>query len=91
MNTVLSWLIMHIETGNTIQNNRRILDGASDVSFVVNNRTVFEVSIGKDGKSIEIRSIDYVKIDGVVYDHLKVSVRPVAANCVTMSLLPYQE
>lgn len=79
---------MHIETGHPIQNNAQVLEGVRDVRFTVGDRTMFEVSIGRDGKSIEIRSVDYVKIDSVAYDRLEMSVKPVAANCVNVSLLP---
>jgi hypothetical protein len=81
---------MHIETGHSITKDTQVLVGIKDVRFVVGDHTMFEVSVGKDGKSIEIRSIEYVAIDGICYDRLKVSVQPVAANCVKMSLLPLE-
>jgi hypothetical protein len=79
---------MHIETGHPIQNNTQVLEGVFGVRFAIGFRAMFEVSIGRDGKSIEIRSVDYVKIDSVAYDRLEMSVKPVAANCVNVSLLP---
>jgi hypothetical protein len=81
---------MHIETGHSITKDEKVLAGIKSVRFVVGDQTVFEVSVGKDEKSIEIRSAGYVAIDGVVYDPLEMSVKPVAANCVKMSLLPFE-
>jgi hypothetical protein len=80
---------MHIETGHSITQDARILDGVCCVRFVEGGRTVFEVSINKEAASIEIRSVERVKVDEVLYDQLKMSVSPQSANCINVSLLPF--
>ena len=79
---------MHIETGHSITQDAQILDGARYVRFVEDGHTVFEVSINKEAASIEIRSVECVKVDEVLYDPHKMSVSPQSANSITVSLLP---
>lgn len=78
---------MHIETGHSITQDAQILDGVRCVRFVEGGRTVFEVSINKKAASIEIRSVECVNVDEVLYD--KMSVSPQSANCINVSLLPF--
>ena len=77
---------MHIETGHSITQDAQILDGARYVRFVEDGHTVFEVSINKEAASIEIRSVECVNVDEVLYDEMSVS--PRSANSITVSLLP---
>lgn len=47
---------------------------------------MFEISINKEAASIEIRSVECVNVDEVLYDEMSVS--PRSANSITVSLLP---
>jgi hypothetical protein len=79
---------MRIETGHTLTQNVKVLDGVKFVRFVVGDQTAFEVSIDKKAASIEVRSIDCVVHKGTLYDSLKMCVKPNTSNSVTISLLP---
>lgn len=81
--------IMHIQTGHSLTNDIVKLDNTKTISFVAEDgHTMFEVSIRKDQKSIEIRSVDCVKINNVVYNSLEMTVKPRFANVIEVSLLP---
>ena len=80
---------MHIQTGHKLTDDVQTLNGINVVSFVAEDgRIMFEVSICKDQKSIEVRSVDCVNISDVVYDNLGMVVQPRAANVIKVSLLP---
>lgn len=79
---------IHIETGHPVTQDTEIID-AKIVRFVNNDsRTLFEVGIGKDSKSIEIRGIDVVRVDGKLYGSYLAAL-PNAANSLTIELRPY--
>jgi hypothetical protein len=80
---------MHIETGHSITQDVQILDGVRYVRFIEDGRTVFEISINEEAASIEIRSVECVKVDEVLYDPHKMSVSPRSANSINVSLLPF--
>jgi hypothetical protein len=69
---------LHIETGHRITDNVDIL-AAKGVRFVTDDgRTRFEVRIGQDGRSIEIKSV-----------RLSLVACPNASNSLTIRTLPY--
>ncbi len=72
---------MKIETGHPLTNDVVELN-AKYVRFVSDDgRAAFEVSIGDDGRSIEVRGVDTYKVDGKLYCERFV-VRPRASNSV---------
>ena len=79
---------LHIETGHPTTQDVQTLP-ATGVRFVTDDgRTMFEAHIGNDGKSIEVRGVDFVWVEGVPYES-SLTVCPNAANSLTIRRLPY--
>ena len=79
---------LHIETGHPITNDVDIL-AAKGVRFVTDDgRTMFDVHIGQDGRSIEIRGVDVTKVEDLIYDSSLVAC-PNASNSLTIRTLLY--
>jgi hypothetical protein len=49
---------------------------------------MFEVFIGKDGRSIEVRGVDFVRVNNVLYGS-SLAAYPNASNSLTIRTLPY--
>ena len=81
---------MHIETGHALRGNIEKIESNS-VRFVAEDGlTMFEVSVGDDGRSIEVRGVDSCKVDGVMYAG-SIDVRPKVANCVDVCARRYDD
>jgi hypothetical protein len=81
---------MKIETGHSVTKNVVAVDGYS-VRFVAEDgRTMFEVTAGDDGRSIEIRGVDVCVVRGVMYASL-IDVRPNVSNSVSVMARRYDE
>lgn len=80
---------MKIQTGLAPMGDVKPVEGQW-VDFVVeNDRVMFSVQIGSDGRSLEIRACDTVKVNGVLYStHILVS--PNVSNSITVSTKPYE-
>jgi hypothetical protein len=79
---------LHIETGHPITNDVDIL-AAKTVRFVTDNgKTMFEVHIGQDGRSIEIRGVEVTKVEDLIYSSSLVAC-PNASNSLTIRTLLY--
>ncbi len=80
---------MKIQTGMKRKGDAKPIDG-NRVDFITtaDDRIMFSVSIGKDGRSLEIQACDTCMVDGVVYD-TSILVKPNAANLITVSTKPY--
>lgn len=79
---------LHIETGHPLTGDVRS-HPFREVRFVTDqDRTMFEVSIGQDGRSIEIKGVDVVAVDGVLYDS-SLAACPNASNSLTIRTVPY--
>ena len=58
---------LRIESGHPMMNNAEAVSG-NLVRFVTDDgRTMFEVSSGEDGRSIEVRAVEMTKIGGQFY------------------------
>jgi hypothetical protein len=80
--------MLHIETGHPITKDVERLD-AKGVRFVAEDgRTMFEVHVGKDGTSIEIRGVDVTHVENVLYDS-RLAACPNASNSLTIRVCPY--
>jgi putative heme iron utilization protein len=80
--------MLHIETGHLITKDVERLD-AKGVRFVAEDgRTMFEVHVGKDGASIEVRSVDVTRVGNVLYDS-KLAACPNASNSLTIRVCRY--
>lgn len=81
-------MTLHIETGHPITKNVQTLP-VNGVRFVTDNgRTMFEVHIGQDGRSIEVRGVDFAKVGDMLYDS-KLAVCPNASSSITVRTVPY--
>ena len=79
---------LHIETGHPLTNDVDIL-AAKTVRFVTDNgKTMFEVHIGQDGRSIEIRGVEVTKVEDLIYSSSLVAC-PNASNSLTIRTLLY--
>ena len=65
-------------------------DLEDDIVSVVaeDGRTMFEVTLGKDGHSIEIRSYAACKVGGVLYDS-RMLIQPESVSAVVIQARPY--
>lgn len=74
---------MKIESGHPVTKDIAPVEGNS-VRFVTDDgRTMLEVIIGKDKRSIEILGIETTKIDGVLYG-TTLQIEPRASNSVVI-------
>lgn len=79
---------LHIETGHPITKDVQALP-ARGVRFVTDDdRTMFEVHIGQDGRSIEVRGVDVTKVGDMLYGS-SLAACPNASNSLTIRTLPY--
>ncbi len=79
---------MRIESGHPMMNDVAEVAGDS-VRFVCNDgRTMFEVRVCKDGKSLEVRGVDVAKVNGVLYGNA-LCVIPHVTNSITVAAIPY--
>lgn len=80
--------MLRIESGCRIMGDVKPVDGDS-VRFVTEDgRTMFEVGINKDGRSIEVRGVEVTKHEGELYD-CWLSVSPRTANTVIIRTEKY--
>lgn len=79
---------MRIESGHQMMGD--VADVSGDrVRFVTDDgRTMFEVSVGKDGRSIEVRCVDTAMVNGVLYG-TALCVIPRVTNSLTVAAIPY--
>ncbi len=60
-----------------------------EVRFIAEDgQEMFQVRIGDDGRSIEIRAVDCCKVGKILYSH-RLTVSPNVANQNTVSVHPY--
>lgn len=79
---------MKIVTSDSLEATRQVIEGTS-VRFVAEDgRDAFEVSIGRDGRSIEVRGISSYRVDGVLYRE-KLEICAEASNSITISSKPH--
>ena len=83
-------MTLHIETGHPVTADVKQVDGRC-VRFVSDDdRTMFEVIAGKDGRSLEVRAVEVTKVDGVIYAG-RLVVYPAASNTVTIRVPRYED
>ena len=81
-------MTLHIETGHYSTKDVQTLP-ANSVRFVTDNgKTMFEVHIGQDGQSIEVRAVVFVKVDDTLYGS-RLAVCPNASNSITVRTVTY--
>ena len=80
-------MTLHIETGHPLFNDVQILP-SKYVRFVTpDGRAMFEVHIGQDGRSIEVRGVDFAKVGDMLYG-INLAACPNASNSLTIYTLP---
>jgi hypothetical protein len=81
-------MTLHVETGHPVTMDVQTLP-VNGVRFVTDDgRTMFEVHVGKDSRSIEVRGVDVTKVGDVLYDK-NLAACPNASNSLTIRVLPY--
>jgi hypothetical protein len=76
-------MTLHIESGHPTQGDVAQI-GGNLVRFVTEDgRCMFEVTIGSDGTSIDVRGAGRTKVDGELYSEA-IQVRPIASNAITV-------
>ena len=81
---------MKIVTGIEFLGTQAVVD-AETVRFVMpDGQQLFEVSIGKDGASLEIRAPDNCKVNGRLHSN-RIRIEPNVANSITLRTAPYDE
>lgn len=79
---------MRIESGHHMTNSAVEITGDS-VRFVCEDgRTMFEVRVGRDGKSLDVCGIDNATVDGVLYG-TTLCIIPRTANNAIITTVPY--
>lgn len=74
---------LQIQTGHELTNDVKPVN-ADRVRFVAEDgRTMFEVTANDDGTSIEVRSVDTCRVDGVLYNGT-LELAPRCANVLTV-------
>ena len=83
-------MALHIETGHPVTADVRKLE-ATTVRFVTEDgRCMFEVTAGKDGRSIDVMAVEMTKIDGTIYE-ARLMVLPNVTNSVEVRTRRYGE
>jgi hypothetical protein len=83
-------MALHIETGHPVSADVKVLEETT-VRFVTDDgHCMFEVTAGKDGRSLEVRAVEVTKVGGVIYAGL-LDVRPNVANSVTVLTRRYDD
>ena len=78
---------LHIETGHRLTDDVKKLDEAA-VRFVTpDGRTMFEVCVGPDGRSIEVRGVENAVVNKVMYSNM-LEIHPHFCNNITVSVRP---
>jgi hypothetical protein len=80
---------MKIQTGMKLMSDVKPVDGNCVYFVADDDRVMFSVTIGKDGRSLEIRACDTCVVDGVTYD-TRLLVAPNAGNSITVSTKRYE-
>jgi len=79
-----------IETGHELLKNVAPVN-SDTVRFVADDgRTIFEVSIGKDGRSLDVRAVDNCVIGGELYA-ARLVVAPHASNSASVRVPRYED
>jgi len=80
---------LHIESGHPVMADAQRVSG-DKVRFVTDDgRTMFEVGVGRDGRSIEVRGVETTKHDGQIYD-CWLLLQPGSSNAVTVRTVRYE-
>lgn len=80
-------MTLEIQAGHPVTADVAKVEGSA-VRFVgADGRCLFEVRV-VDSKTIEVRAVETVKLDGEIYDH-RLSVMPRSSNSMEVSLVKY--
>lgn len=83
---------MKIKTGHRMIGEVKTIDAAF-LRFVCDDdeeRVLFEIRIGSDGRSLEVRAVDTFVSEGELYSN-RLRIDPVVSNVVRVSTIPYEE
>lgn len=81
---------MKIQTGHKLTGDVKPIE-ADSVSFIAEDgRAMFEVMVGKDGRSIEVRGVQCCRVDGTLYAEGLI-IRPICSNVVVVRTVEYDK
>lgn len=81
---------LKIETGHPVSGDVKPVEG-NRIRFVAEDgQTMFEVTAGKDGRSIEVRAVDTCRVDGVLYNGI-IEIHPLCGNSIEIRTQKYQD
>ena len=79
---------MKFITGGSYGIEKKNVEGNTVSVVAEDGRTMFEVILGRDGHSIEVRSFAACKVNGILYDS-RMLVQPESASGVVIQARPY--
>jgi hypothetical protein len=82
-------MALHIETGHPVTRDTNKVEGNRVRIVSEDGRTMFEIVLGRDGRSVEVRAVEPTKHDGKIYDTC-LRVCPDASNAVTIRTALYE-
>lgn len=82
--------MLKMRVGHRLLKDVQDVPGKSISFYAEDGRTMFEVTVGSDGRSIEVRGVDNCIVDGVLHSNF-FHVVPRAANSVTILCPKYEE
>ena len=81
---------MKIRTGMRLMDDLVDVPGDRVVFVTDDGDEMFEVRIGKNGKSIDIRGIDDCRVNGEIYS-CALDIKPHVSNSITIAVRPYEK
>lgn len=81
-------MALRIESGHPLFGDDKPAEGNAVRFIAEDGHTMFDVTAGKDGRSIEVRAVDVTSVDGKLFG-ARIEIRPNAANSVTIRVPPY--
>ena len=81
---------MKISTGHPVSNDEVVHDFTCVRFLTDEGRPIFEVRVGEDGRSIDVRGIDCCRVDGVMYSEA-LEISPRYSNGVEIRTKKYGE
>ena len=81
---------LHFETSHPTSAGVKRVNACAVQIMTEDGRCMFEVLLGKDGRSIEVLGVNSTKVDGVIYTE-RLDLRLNVSNRITIRVRPYDE
>lgn len=80
---------MKLETGHPVTGDAKPIDGQIVRFIAEDGRCMFEVSVNKDGRSIEVRAVELYKVKDRLYE-ARIMIEPHVSNSITIRTPRYE-